>query len=49
MVLDLAIESDFQQEIAFLYGVREQKDSFYIEEMKELSQELSLSYYPFLS
>jgi NAD(P)H-flavin reductase len=49
MVLDLARESDFQQEIAFLYGVREQKDSFYREEMKELSQELSLSYYPFLS
>ena len=49
MVLELLSKPHFEPKIAFLYGVREEKDSFYLEEMRQIWTKLQCDFYPFLS
>lgn len=48
MVNTLKIEG-FSGKIAFLYGVREEQDFFYLNEMNLLKKTLDLSFLPYLS
>ena len=49
MVLSLLEKDNFNNQLSFLYGVREDKDSFYLDEMRLITEKLNLEFLPFLS
>ena len=49
MALELQKTTTYTDKIAFLYGVHEEKDSFYMEEMQSLQGSLDLEFFPYFS
>ncbi len=48
-MVDRLSNQKFSEKVAFLYGVREEQDFFYLDEMNLLKETLDLSFLPYLS